>query len=375
MTAPIFVEVAMNLFRAVLPVVGLAFVATTTSLAQVAGNSYEQHNLVSDGTIPADHQDPNLSNAWGLAFGPTTPAWVADNHSGVATLYDRRGNPLSRVVSIPTPSDPSGGSPTGIVFNLFSSNTNDFVVSKPGGASAASVFMFATEDGVIAGWSPTVDMTHAVRAVTRPNTVYKGLALAANGTGGLLYATDFRGAKIDVFDRSFTLVSMPGGFQDPSIPRGFAPFNIQNIQGNLYVTYAKQDDTKTDDVPGAGLGFVNVFDANGKLIRRVASRGKLNAPWGLTLAPANFGRFSDRLLVGNFGDGAILAFDPHSGEFVGRLRKADGRLLKIDGLWALMFGNGFQSQPTSTLFFTAGPNDENNGLYGSITPAPGGRDD
>jgi uncharacterized protein (TIGR03118 family) len=365
----------MNLLRATLPVVGLAFVATTVSLAQAAGNSYQQHDLVSDGTISADHKDPNLVNAWGLTFGPTTPAWVADNHSGVSTLYDGLGNPLSRVVAIPTPSDPSGGSPTGIVFNLFSSNTNDFVVSKPGGPSAASVFMFATEDGVIAGWAPTVDMTHALRAVARPNTVYKGLALAANGTGGFLYAADFRGAKIDVFDRSFGLVSTPGGFQDPSIPRGFAPFNIQNIQGNLYVSYAKQDDTKTDDVPGAGLGFVNVFDTNGKLIRRVASRGKLNAPWGLALAPANFGKFSDRLLVGNFGDGAILAFDPHSGEFVGRLRNPNGRLLKIDGLWALVFGNGFQNQPTSTLFFTAGPNDENHGLYGSITPAPGGRDD
>ena len=171
------------------------------------------------------------------------------------------------------------------------------------------------------------------------------------------------------------MVTAPGGFRDSSIPRGFAPFNIQNIQGNLYVAYAKQDDAKMDEVAGAGLGFVNVFDPNGNLIRRIASRGRLNAPWGLALAPANFGQFSNRLLVGNFGDGAIHAFDPHSGEFLGRLRASDGKPLHIDGLWALVFGNGLQNQPTSTLFFTAGPDDENHGLYGTITPAPGGRDD
>ena len=353
---------------ATLRVIAFAFVTTAAVLpAQAAGNSYQQHNLVSDGTIPADHADRNLVNAWGLVFNPTAFAWVADNKTGVSTLYDGLGNPQSLVVAIPGPDDQTPGSPTGIVFNSF---PNDFMVGK-----AASAFIFATEDGVIAAWAPSVDRTHAIRMVTRPDTVYKGLALAANGTASLLYAADFRGAKIDVYDRSFALINTPGGFSDKSIPPGFAPFNIQNIQGNLYVAYAKQDDAKTDNVRGAGLGFVNVFDANGTLIRRIASRGKLNAPWALALAPANFGKFSNRLLVGNFGDGAILAFDPHSGEFLGRLHTADGRLLKVDGLWALVFGNGVLNQPTSTLFFTAGPDEESHGLYGTITPAPGGRDD
>jgi len=359
----------MNSLRSALR--ALAFAALTVSLAHAAGNSYEQHDLVSDGTIAADHTDRNLVNAWGLAFGPTTPAWVADNRTGVSTLYDGLGNPQALVVAIPSPTGDSGGSPTGIVFN---GNTNDFVVSK-GGASGGSAFIFATEDGVIAGWSPGVDRTHAIRAVTRPDTVYKGLAIAPNGTASFLYAADFRNGKIDVFDRTFHLVNAPGAFRDPAMPAGFAPFNIQNIQGNLYVAYAKQDEAKTDNLKGAGLGFVDVFDANGVLIHRVASRGKLNAPWGLALAPANFGKFSNRLLVGNFGDGAVLAFDAHSHEFVGRLRKPDGQLLKIDGLWALVFGNGAQHQPTSTLFFTAGPDEENHGLYGTITPAPGGADD
>jgi uncharacterized protein (TIGR03118 family) len=360
----------MNTLRASL--IALA-AATAVSFAHAEGNSYQQHNLVSDGNIPADHTDPNLVNAWGLAFGPTTPAWVADNGTGVATLYDGLGTARSLVVTIPAADGTSTGRPTGVVFNG-NAAANDFPVSK-GTVSAGSVFIFATEDGVIAGWAPSVDGTHAISAVTRPNTVYKGLALAPAGTGNLLYVADFHGAKIDVYDRTFHPVTTPGSFRDPSLPAGFAPFNIQNIQGNLYVTYAKQDKDKMDEVAGAGLGFVDVFDANGVLIRRVASRGKLNAPWGLALAPANFGKFSDRLLVGNFGNGAILAFDAHNGEFVGRLRTPEGKRLTIDGLWALMFGNGFQNQPTSTLFFTAGPNDENDGLYGAITPAPSGRDD
>jgi uncharacterized protein (TIGR03118 family) len=358
----------MNSLRTALRGIALAFVTTAAvSIAQAAGNSYQQQNHVSDGTIPADHTDRNLVNAWGIAFNPTAFVWVTDNKTGLSTLYDGFGNPQSLVVAIPGPDDKTPGSPTGIVFNSF---PNDFRVG-----TAASAFIFATEQGVIAAWAPAVDLTHAIRKVTRPDTVYKGLALAANGTATFLYAADFRGAKIDVYDRNFALVTTPGGFRDASIPPGFAPFNIQNIQGNLYVAYAKQDDARVDEVAGAGLGFVNVFDANGNRIRRIASRGRLNAPWGLALAPADFGKFSNRLLVGNFGDGTILAFDPHSGEFLGRLRAVNGKPLQIDGLWALVFGNGVQNQPTSTLFFAAGPDDENHGLYGTITPAPGGRDD
>jgi uncharacterized protein (TIGR03118 family) len=340
------------------------------AIAHEDHNSYEQHNLVSDGFAPADHLDRNLVNSWGIAFNPTAFVWVADNQTGVATLYDGAGNPQSLVVNIPGVQVNSGhGSPTGIVFNA----SNDFAVSTST-ASGPSRFLFATEEGVIAGWAPNVDVNNALRAVVTTNAVYKGLTLAANGSGNFLYATNFRAGRIDVFDRTFQPVSMPGGFHDPSIPAGFAPFNIQNIQGDLYVTYAKQDQARMDDVPGRGLGIVDVFDANGILIRRIGTGGDLNAPWGLALAPAEFGRFSNRLLVGNFGDGAILAFDPHDGAFLGRLHKSTGGVLKIDGLWGLAFGNGLLGQSTGTLFFAAGPDHENHGLYGTIQAVPGGQD-
>ena len=346
----------------------LAPIAAT--IAHENSNSYAQHNLVSDGFSPADHPDKNLVNAWGVAFNPLGFVWVADNGTGRSTLYDGMGNPQSLVVTIPGPQANSGaGTPTGIVFNA----SSDFAVSNAT-TTGPSRFLFATEDGVIDGWAPNVDPTNALRAVVTPNAVYKGLTLAANGTANLLYAADFRGAKIDVFDRMFKPVQTPGGFHDPSIPHGFAPFNIMNIQGDLYVSYAKQDPEKKDEVDGRGLGIVDVFDSNGHLIRRIGTGGKLNAPWGMALAPAEFGRFSNRLLVGNFGDGAILAFDPRNGAFLGRLRKPDGNVLKIDGLWGIAFGNGLLNQPTGTLFFAAGPDSENHGLYGMLTPAPGGRD-
>jgi uncharacterized protein (TIGR03118 family) len=255
------------------------------------------------------------------------------------------------------------GAPTGIVFN----SSNDFAVGN-GTISGPSRFIFATEDGGIAGWAPNVDGTHALPApVTNDDgAIYKGLALAANGKGNFLYATDFHNARIDVFDKAFARVATAGGFTDPSIPKGFAPFGIQNINGNLYVTYAKQDKEAEDDVTGPGLGFVNVFDADGHLLRHVARRGALNAPWGLALAPADFGKFSNRLLVGNFGDGTIAAYDVHSGEFVGLLRRSNGTLLRIEGLWGIQFGNGILNQPTNVLFFAAGPVDESHGLYGRI---------
>jgi uncharacterized protein (TIGR03118 family) len=345
-------------------------VPLAASRAHEDRNSYEQHNLVSDGFAPADHIDKNLVNAWGVVFNPTAFVWVADNHTGVATLYDGAGNPQSLVVNIPGVQANSGhGSPTGIVFN----GTNDFGVSNAT-ASGPSRFIFATEEGVIAGWAPNVDLNNALRAAVTANAVYKGLALAANGIGNFLYAANFRAGKIDVFDHAFQPVSMPGGFHDPSIPAGFAPFNIQNIQGDLYVTYAKQDQDKMDEVAGRGLGIVDVFDSNGNLIRRIGTGGQLNAPWGLALAPAEFGKFGNRLLVGNFGDGAILAFDPHHGTFLGRLRNPAGKVLKIDGLWALVFGNGLLGQPTGTLFFSAGPDEENHGLYGTLKPAADGQD-
>lgn len=328
-------------------------------------NAYTQHNLVSDGFVRADHTDRNLVNAWGLVFNPRSDIWVTDTGSGLSTLYDSTGKPVSLVVRIP------GGSPTGIVYN----NSPGFVVHK-GGASGASSFIFASEDGRISGWNYNVDSTHAITMVDNgPKTgaVYKGLAIVhAPGAAPRIYATDFRNGRIDVFDQRFRPVKLPtGAFIDMHLPKGFAPFGIQNIGGDLYVTYAKQDgmkrdDTRNDEIDGAGLGFVDVYSADGMLLRRLVSRGHLNAPWGLARAPAGFGRFSHSLLVANFGDGTIDAYAITSGRFEGQLQRPDHKPLKIDGLWGIRFGNGRPHQPANALFFAAGPDHEKHGLYGRI---------
>jgi uncharacterized protein (TIGR03118 family) len=337
---------------------------------------YSVHPLVSDGALPADHVDPSLRNSWGIAFNPNGAVWVADNRTNTATLYDGTGTKVN-LGSFPEVHLPSGSNgdaaPTGIVFN----SSSDFAISPggvpgQGGTPAASAFIFAGENGTIMGWSPTLSLGNAFLAHDdkEGGAVYKGLALAQNGQGNFLYATDFHNGKIDVFDRTFTRVTLPGMFKDTDIPQGYAPFGIRNIQGNLYVTFAKQDANRQDDVRGVGLGFVDVFDANGNLIRRVATHGNLNAPWGLALAPADFGRFSHRLLVGNFGDGTIDAFDPATGAFLGQLHATNGQVLKIDNLWGLSFGNGLLGQPANSLFFTSGPGGEQHGLYGRIDAAP-----
>lgn len=334
---------------------------------------YQQHNLVSDGSTAADHTDANLVNPWGIAFNPFGVVWVANNHSGTSTLYDGAGVPQSLVVQLPTPTADSGGAATGMVYN----GSSGFVVSNAT-ASGPSRFLFASEDGVISGWAPNVDGTHAIVAVDNSTTtgaIYKGLALSAGGTGQLLYATDFHNAKIDVFDATFKPVTLAANsFTDPKIPNGYAPFGIQAINGDIYVTYAKQDDDKEDDAPGGGFGYVDVYDPNGTLLHRVATRGALNAPWGIALAPAGFGEFGNSLLISNFGDGRINAYNTKSYTFRGSLRGQDGRIIQIDGLWGLAFGNGFASQPVDTLFFTAGPNGEANGIYGRID-AMGGNGD
>ena len=329
---------------------------------------YAVHNLVSDGFIKADHTDPDLVNPWGVAFNPNGFVWVADNATGKSTLYDGNGVKNSLIVTIPPP---AGGNPpsapTGIVF----SSGNEFAL--PGTTNGFSRFIFSTEDGTISGWAPNIDATHAVRVIDNSpsGAAYKGLAFAGNGIGHFIYATDFHNNKIDIFDANFKPVSSAGRFVDPKIPHGYAPFGIQNILGNLFVTYAKQDSDAHDDVAGAGFGFVDVFDANGNLIRRFASAGRLNAPWGIALAPADFGRFSNALLIGNFGDGRINAFDLATGGPRGSLRMPGGKPVSIDGLWGLQFGNGLLNQPVNTLFFAAGPGDEMHGLYGRIEPAPG----
>jgi len=354
----------------------LAFAPFHAGLADAPQNQqhengfYLQHNLVSDGFVAADHPDPNLVNAWGVAFNPFGFVWVANNGTGTSTLYDGDGNPQTLIVQIPTPDAATGGNPTGIVYN----GSNSFTVTV-GTASGPSRFIFATEDGVIAAWAPAVDGTHAIKVVDNSvasGAIYKGIALSGGGNGQLLYATDFFNARVDVFDNAFQPVTLPvGAFADAAIPAGFAPFGIQAINGNVYVTYAQQDADKEDDVSGAGLGYVDVFDPNGVLLHRVASRGALNAPWGLALAPAGFGNLSGALLIGNFGDGTINAFDPVLGRPLGALRGADHKPIQIEGLWGIAFGNGLAHQPVNTLFFAAGPDDEAHGLYGRIDASSG----
>ncbi len=317
-------------------------------------NAYVQHNLVSDGFLSADHTDANLVNAWGLTSLPGSPWWVADNGTNVSTIYTADGTPRPLVVSVPN-------APTGAV-----SNTGpDFVVG-----SGPALFLFATEEGKILAWNMSLGTTAQV-VVDRSgeDAIFKGLAIA----GDRLYATDFHNGQVDVFDGSFGQMNTPGAFIDPTIPAGFAPFGIQNIGGHIFVTYAKQDADREDDVAGQGLGFVDEFDTSGTLLARVASHGQLNSPWGLAMAPAGFGRFGGDLLVGNFGDGQISAFEPQldgTFELVGQLRTSERKVLAIDGLWALQFGKGTANNgPTDTLFFTAGPDDESHGLFGTIRAA------
>jgi len=340
---------------------------------------YAQHNLVSDVPGLADLTDPNVVNAWGLDSGPTSPWWIADNGTGKTTLYNVGGGAVVTTFTVPGAGGEQGN-PTGLVFN----GGNGFVVNNGAGTSAAR-FIFSSEDGTISAFrgAPIVTVVPNANAPAH-GAIYKGLAIDSRTAGTHLYATDFHNGKVDVFDTSFHLVTLSGNFTDPNLPAGFAPFGIQTIGDTLYVTYALQDADAEDDVAGPGNGFVDAYDLNGNLIRRVASAGELNAPWGLALAPPQgFGRFSGDLLVGNFGDGRIHAFDPTTltsdGEFeaVGLLHSERGRPIQIEGLWALQFGHGTTQVGanglTTTLFFTAGPFEEEHGLFGSIvlTEPPG----
>ena len=325
--------------------------------------TYVERNLISDIPGTAEQTDPNLLNPWGMAFSTTSPFWIADNHAGVSTLNNGNGQPLSLVVSIPSPAGGATlGTPTGVIFN----NTTDFAV----GPGLNARFIFATEDGTIVSWnSGTNSVIKADRSAS--GAIYKGLALGNSAGSNYLYAANFNAGTVDVFDAAYNQVTLTGTFADPSLPAGFAPFNIQNVGGLLYVTYALQDAAKHDDAPGTGNGFVNVFDTAGQLISRFISRGPLNSPWGVALAPAGFGGFSQALLVGNFGDGRINAFDPTTGKFLGMLRDGTGNPVAIQGLWDIKFGNGAQAGDTHTLYFTAGiagtGSLEDHGLFGSIS--------
>ena len=332
---------------------------------------YQQTNLISDIPGLAANTDPNLLNSWGISVNPDGHLRISDNGTGLSTLYDTSGTLLPKPVTIPPPAGSTAtAAPTGNVFN----GTSDFVITA-NGKSAPSTFIFATEDGTISAWNPHVDKTHAILKVDNSGSlaVYKGLALGSNASGNFIYAADFRLGTVDVFDKNFAPTTLAGSFTDPNLPppplggQGFAPFNIANIGGNLFVTYAFQKPGQHDDQAGPGNGFVDVFDTNGNFIKRFASQGTLNSPWGMALAPANFGTFSNDLLVGNFGDGRINAFDPSTGNFLGQLADANGNPISINGLWGLVFGNGKGGGATNTLFFAAGFNDEVDGLVGTLT--------
>jgi uncharacterized protein (TIGR03118 family) len=335
-----------------------------SALARSVGH-YAQRNLVSDQGGKAQLRDTSLVNAWGLAFGPQTPAWVADNGADVSTLYSGAvGN--SPVAKVPLTVSIPGGAPTGAVYN----GSDGFVVHS-GADSGPALFLFSSEAGKITGWNANVPKPppsmQAQTAVTVNGAIFKGLAIANTASGPRIYATDFHNDKVDVWDSDFTPIKQAGAFRDHRIPKHFAPFGIEEVNGDIVVTYAKQDSDAEDDLAGRGNGFVDVYDTDGNLLRRFAKRGPLNSPWGIAQAPQGFGRASGALLIGNFGDGRIDAYDPVSGKLLGALRGKHGKRLAIDGLWALKFGNGMIGTQ-HTLLFTAGPADEAHGLFGELKP-------
>jgi uncharacterized protein (TIGR03118 family) len=334
--------------------IAIAVTATTAAL----GATQRQANLYAARTLMTDANDRSLINGWGLAAGPTTPWWTSDNRTNSSTLYTGAGAKSPLTVSVQ-------GGPTGIVFN---GNANDFAISQEGKSGSAR-FLFATAAGTILSWSPSVNGTAALPAVDRAgqHAIYKGLATLNDR----LYATDFHNRRVGVFDATFAPVSAP--FKDPRIPKGYAPFGIQALDGHIFVTYARQDKARNHDVPGGGTGYVDEFTPAGQLVARVAQGGRKNAPpnspWGLALAPSTYGVFGGDLLVGNFGNGRISAYQNRGGGhwvYKGQLRSGDGTLLTIEGLWGLAFGNGSAAGAANSLYFAAGPGGESHGAFGSI---------
>jgi uncharacterized protein (TIGR03118 family) len=352
----------------VLPVLAASGVATAAADPANARRAFTEVDLVSNIPGRAAVTDAHVQNAWGLALGPTTPLWVANNGTNTATLYaggvgGATPTVVPLVVTIP------GGAPTGQAFN----GTSGFVVTGSGGSGPAR-FLFVSEGGDLVGWNPTADPVVAgqsTASVARhvDGAIYKGLTLATTAFGSFLLAADFHNARIDVFDTSFNLIQPAAPFfTDPALPAGYAPFDVAVLGGKIYVSYAKQDAAAEDEVAGPGKGFVDVYSGFGLLERRLASRGPLNAPWGMEIAPASFGKFVGDLLVGNFGDGRITAIDRRSGHVDGQLRDPRGKPIEIDGLWALLRGTA-TTGGTDAVWFSAGPDDEANGLVGQIRPA------
>lgn len=327
----------------------------TTNLV-IRPNSFVETRLVSNvAGFGALSLDPSLVNPWGIGFGSSGTLFVSNNGTGTSTTYNAAGVKLALAINIPTSGAAVGGAPTGLVIN----NTTDFAI----GASGPASVIYAGEDGVISAWNPSLANAEAVVDNSATGAVYKGIAIASVGGVNFLYATDFFNGRVDVFNTAFLLVA---SFTDAGIPTGFHPFGIQNISGQLFVTYAKQSAVNPkDDEAGVGNGFVDVFNADGSLAQRFASNGSLNSPWAVALVPSGFGPFSGAILIGNFGDGFIGAYNPTTGAFLDVLRNPAGNPISIDGLWGLTFGPGIT--PT-TLYFASGPNGEANGLLGTLTP-------
>jgi len=330
--------------------------AATMFAAALSAQTYSLTKLVSSQSGVATFTDPNLVNPWGLAASGTNPWWVSDNASGLSTLYNGEGDIQSLVVTIPPA--PSGtapaGSPTGIVAN----STSGF---------GGGFFLFDTEDGTIQSW--TGASSSAVVVDKGPVAVYKGLAMAQMGSVDVLYAANFRTGKVEAYDTNFNPITLAAeAFTDSKLPAGFAPFNIQPIGSDLYVAFAQQDASRHDATVGAGLGYVDEFDTNGKLLMRLQHGNYLNAPWGIALAGSNFGSVSGDLLVGNFGSGTIIAFNPTTGKAIGALTNSSNKAIAIPGLWALAFGQGGNNGPTDWLYFTAGGKNQEFGLFGFLAP-------
>jgi len=346
----------MRAIRTLIANVLLISAAASFSVVTARADTYSWTNLQSDIAGVATHLDRNLVNPWGMSVSaPNGTIWVSDNGTGVSTLYRQDGTARSLVVTIPTAArNRGGGNPTGQVRN----NTLFFQVTKNGN-SAPALFIFVSEDGSISGWNPTVDPTNAIIAVDNGTNrgvnraIYKGATLGVANGHNFLYATDFHTGKVHTFDENFHQVN-PNGFVDPNLPAGYGPFGIRNFNGEIFVTYAKQDAKREDDVHCPGCGFVNVFDTSGNFLRRLVSNGNLNAPWGLALVEGS------NLWVGNFGDGLINNYNPVNGDFIETLMRADGTPLQFDGLWDLL-------PQDAGVFFTAGIADEAHGLFGLIT--------
>jgi len=364
------------MLRLSLPRAATAIAVTVAGLLAAQAESaqaqeFNVQNLVSDGSVPAANIDPQLSNPWGVSYAPTGPFWISDNNDGLTTLYTGTGAKVPLTVTIPPPGGQTfAAAPTGQVFN---STANGFQVTS-GGVTGKADFIFDTEDGTISAWAPSVSFSNAVLAVDNSGNgagaVYKGLAIGSVGSSTYLYASNFRAGDVEIYNSSFGLV---GTFTDPNVAPGYAPFNVQNLNGTLYVTFALQDAAKHDDVAGAGNGYVDAFSLTGQFESRIVSQGgAIDSPWGLDIAPTTFGALAGDLLVGNFGDGTISIFNPTTDAYLGKLLGKNGQPIVEGDLWALINGNGGSGGSTGSVYFTAGIENESEGLFGSISaPEPG----